>query len=359
MYKNEKINFIYIFIAFLILISGTILVFKTKKKIELDYRSTQIQASQLMYDCELAIRKYIDQNNIEIEIEDINNTGLLGPEWSELTTTPGNVDAKRTSLNPNFAALMVHYFNEIGLKKGDKIAIGSSGSFPGLLLAVLSASQIMELESDIILSFGASMHGATRTNLNISTIIKILKNENLVDYNLLAVSPGGKNDYGVGILEDILYSGTRDTVLELCKEENVEIIDYNDIEKSINRRIELFGDNPSLFINIGGASANLGTSAYTLDFPQGLVVNPPRIPMSKTRGLTYEYANKSIPVLNLLNIRKLANENGLPYDPVPLPKVGLGDVYYKFVYNKTLILITILLSLTVIIFGYFIKKNKK
>lgn len=359
MFKNEKINFIYIIIAFVILLLGSFLVFKTKAKIVNEYNDLQLQASILMENSEKYLTEYIIKNEIEFDVEDINNIGLIGPEWSELTTTPGNIDAKRTSLNPNFAALMIHYFNQAGIESGDTIAIGSSGSFPGLLIAVLSACKVMNIEANIIVSFGSSMHGATRPNLNIATIINLLKKENLLDFNLLAVSPGGKNDYGVGVLEDIFYKDTRKTVLELCAQEKVEIIDFNDIEKSIQARFDLFGADPSMFINIGGASANLGTSAYTLDFPQGLVMVPPRIPMSKTRGLTYEYSSRGIPVINLLNVRKLASENGLPYDPVPLPVAGSGDVYYSFVYNKFLIIITILISLSIIIFGFIKKKTSK
>jgi poly-gamma-glutamate system protein len=356
MFKNEKIDFKYIIIAFIVLLIGVIIVFKSKVKIVNEYSDLQLQASLLMESSEQYLTEYINQNDIMVEKEDINSIGLIGPEWSELTTTPGNIDAKRTSLNPNFAALMVRYFHQAGINAGDTVAIGSSGSFPGLLIAVLSACNVMDIEANIIISFGSSMYGATRPNFNISTIINLLKTEKFIDFNLLAVSPGGKDDYGVGVLEDIFYKDTRKTVLELCSQEDVKIIDFNDIEKSIQKRFELFGENPDMFINIGGASANLGTSAYTLDFPQGLVFEPPRIPMTKTRGLTYEYSSRGVPVLNLLNIRKLASENGLPYDPVPLPKAGSGDVYFSFVYNKIYIIIILLLSLSIIIFGY-VKKN--
>jgi poly-gamma-glutamate system protein len=356
MYKNEKIDYIYIIIAFIILLLGSVLVFKTKIKTVNEYSNLQLQAAIIMEKSETFITEYIIKNEIEFEVEDINNIGLIGPEWSELTTTPGNVDAKRTSLNPNFAALIVHYFIQADIKEGDTIAIGSSGSFPALLIATLSACKVMNIKANIIISFGSSMHGATRPDFNIATIVNILKKEGFFDFNLIAVSPGGKNDYGVGVLEEILYSGTRDTVLTLCTQQNVEIIDFNDIEKSIQRRLELFGVDTSMFVNIGGASANLGTSAYTLDFPQGLVMSAPRIPISKTRGLTYEYATKGIPVLNLLNVRKLASENGLAYDPVPLSKAGEGDVYFTFVYNKILIIFTIFFSILTILFGYISKK---
>ena len=114
----------------------------------------------------------------------------------------------------------------------------------------------------------------------------------------------------------------------------MEFIDYNDLEKSIQRRLELFGEDVDCFVNVGGASANSGTSAYTLDFPNGLVLDPPRIPTTPDRGLMYEYAARGVPVINMLNVRGMAADNGLPYDPVPLPAPGEGGVYYETAYQR-------------------------
>ena len=110
-------------------------------------------------------------------------------------------------------------------------------------------------------------------------------------------------------------------------------VDYNDIEKSIARRLELFGEDVDCFVNVGGASANSGTSAYTLDFPNGLVLDPPKIPTTANRGLMYEYAARGVPVINMLNVRQLAADNGLPYDPVPLTHPGEGGVYCYIAYR--------------------------
>lgn len=47
----------------------------------------------------------------------------------------------------------------------------------------------------------------------------------------------------------------------------------------------------------------MGTSPYTLTFPNGLVLDPPTIPANEDRGLTFEYAARHIPVVHLLNVR--------------------------------------------------------
>ena len=36
----------------------------------------------------------------------------------------------------------------------------------------------------------------------------------------------------------------------------------------------------------------------------------------------------------MLNVRGMAADNGLPYDPVPLPAPGEGGVYYETAYQR-------------------------
>ena len=214
-------------------------------------------------------------------------------------------------------------------------------------MATLCAATELELDVDVIASFGSSMYGATRLELNVCRILRILRENGVIDYELLAVSPGGNNDYG----ESALWPDSRDTIAALAAEEGVEYIDYNDIEKSIARRLELFGEDVDCFVNVGGASANSGTSAYTLDFPNGLVTDPPRIPTTANRGLMYEYAARGIPVINMLNVRQMAADNGLPYDPVPLTQPGEGGVYYHIVYRVWIAALAVALMLAVLVLG--------
>lgn len=314
----------------------------------LPYADVQRAASIRMQQCEALLLDVVQREGILMEEIDLNHTGLIGPEWTPLTTTPGLEDAKRSSLNPNFAALLVRYFQEAGLKAGDTVAVGTSGSFPGLLMATLCAAEEMGLQAKVIASYGASMYGATRLELNICRILRLLKEEGLLHHELLAVSPGGNNDYG----ESALWPDSRDTIAALAALEGVEYIDYNNIEKSIARRLVLYGENVDCFVNVGGASANSGTSAYTLNFPNGLVTDPPTIPTTANRGLMYEYAAKGLPVINMLNVRQLATDNGLPFDPVPLPEPGDGGVYFKTTTPLWPPMLSVALMLAVLVVGW-------
>ena len=205
----------------------------------------------------------------------------------------------------------------------------------------------MDLDVKVILSFCSSMYGATRPELNVYRMMSILEENDLITFDLLAVSPGGTNDYG----ESALWPDSRELIFEMAAETGVEFIDYNDIEKSIARRLELFGEEIDCFVNVGGASANSGTSAYTLDFPMGLVLDPPKIPTTKNRGLMYEYAARGVPVVNMLNMRQMAVDNGLAYDPVPMSEPGEGGVYYDVAYPLWLSVIAAVLMLAVLIVG--------
>ena len=346
-YFRVKIRLPYLLLALAVGVVGFAGTWFGRQKALTPYADVQMAAAQRMQRAEAALKAVIDAENILIEDIDLNATGLIGPEWTPLTTTPGLEDAKRTTLDPNFAALMVKYFSEAGLKAGDRVAVGTSGSFPGLVIATLCAGTEMGLDVDVIASFGSSMYGATRVEFNVCRIMHIMKNEGIVDFDLLALSPGGNNDYG----ESALWLDSRETIAGLAAEYGVEFIDYNDIEKSIARRLEIFGEDVDLFVNVGGASANSGTSAYTLDFPNGLVTDPPRIPTTPNRGLMYEYAARGIPVVNMLNVRQMATDNGIAYDPVPLTQPGEGDVYYSVVYPVWIAAIAALLMLGVLVYG--------
>jgi len=357
MKKPVKIKSFYLYLATIFSLLGLLVLFYTSKTEITPYYNEQLKAAEIMEQSESYLKEIVLERDILIEDDDINKTGLIGPEFSELTTTPGNIEAKRTALNPDFAALLVKYFYEAHLKKGDVIAVGTSGSFPGLVIATLCAAESYGLNTRIIASYGSSMHGGTRPDFNIIDIILLLKKQNLLNFNLLAVSPGGANDYGEGVLEGILYEGTREMLLKKANQTGAEVINISDLGKNIKKRLTLYGENIKLFVNIGGASANCGTSSYTLAFPQGLVLDPPRIPTTANRGLNYEFASKGLPVINLLNVRLLCEENGIKYDPYPLPEIGESSVYYDRNFNFVLLFAIIVITVSILVIGFINTKK--
>jgi len=57
------------------------------------------------------------------------------------------------------------------------------------------------------------------------------------------------------------------------------------------------------------------------------VLNAPAAPSSPTRGVVFEFASRGVPIIHMLHVKGLARDNHLPFDPVPLPPTGEGDVY--------------------------------
>jgi len=71
-----------------------------------------------MKTCLETIKEEQLKRNIPIDKKlDPNQTGIMGEDFTKITTTLGNIDSKITSSNPDFAAQMVKYFKEINFKK--------------------------------------------------------------------------------------------------------------------------------------------------------------------------------------------------------------------------------------------------
>ena len=348
---KSNISIKYLIILLIIITISFFLVEFTKKKEITDYYDIQIEAANIMSRSLQIIRQERESRGITIsEKTDPNKTGIIGEEYTRLTTTLGNLSAKRTSTNPDFAALMVKYFKQAGLVSGDVIAIGSSGSFPGLILATLSACKATGVKPLLIYSIGASEYGATISNFTFIDMLEILNRNNVIHYQLLAVSMGGNNDQA----EAMLYPDSKKLIRDIARNSDVLFIDTENMSENIQKRMELYknaaGDKSiKLFVNIGGASANYGNTTASITYPNGLIKNGPKIPDNPERGLIFEYQSLNIPVVHLLNIRDLALKNGIPVDPTPLPKIGQSQVFFELRYQKWLIVITVIIGIMFLI----------
>ncbi len=254
------------------------------------------------------------------EALDPNRTGLIGPEYSPLFTTLGQLEAKRTTTNPDMAGLVVHLLRRAGVSAGDTIAVGVSASFPALLIATLTAAEAMGVHPLAILSLGASAYGATRPELNLLDIHALLLSEGVVGTAPVAVSLGGAGDVGADF--DPAF---RERLLQQIEMSDVPLIYEPDLRANVARRMAIYLGGPegrvAAFVNIGGADANLGTSPLVLRAEPGLNTEL-ALPPPAQRGVLFEMAARRVPVIHLLNIRGLALRYGLPWDPMPLPEPG-------------------------------------
>jgi poly-gamma-glutamate system protein len=89
----------------------------------------------------------------------------------------------------------------------------------------------------------------------------------------------------------------------------------------------LGGAKPGAVINVGGALIGLGSCRESYELPPGLTMQ--RLPCSAgTPGLAMRLSEQGVPILQVLNIRRLALDLGLPIDPVPLPTPGNNVAIY-------------------------------
>jgi len=284
----------------------------------------QSAAATLMARSLESIRALRQTKGLPIDrVLDPNDTGIIGEEFTPLTTSLGEVEAKRTSANPAFAGVLVKYFDAAGLKRGDVVAVGGSGSFPALLLASLSAARVLELRPIVIYSIGASMYGANLPGFTFVDMLARLRADGLLPFEIAAVSPGGDQDGGAGVLFD--EEGT--ALLSETRRSGVPMVEGATLAARIQRRLRIYdaaaGARPiRCFVNVGGASANFGDIPASLDLRNGLLLRVPRLPSSPTRGLVFEFASRGVPIVHLLHVKGLARDNGLPFDPVPLPPAG-------------------------------------
>jgi poly-gamma-glutamate system protein len=290
-------------------------------------RGEMVRAAELMVRAAAAVRTCRQAGGVPLDpAVDINRTGLIDLETSPITTSLGNLAAKRTSTNPNFAALAVYLFHEAGVKKGDAVAIGASGSFPALMVAALCAAETMGVRPLLISSLGASEWGANNPRFDLVSIERCLGRSGLLSFETLAHSLGGDGDVG----RDMSPEG-RARLAEEAVSSGAPFLDEPDLEKNVGERLALYkraaGEaGVKAFVNIGGGAANLGTDSEILKVSPGLAAFS-RIPPAERRGVIFAMATRGVPVIHLLYVKGLCDRYGLPWDPRPLPSPGEGRLY--------------------------------
>jgi len=270
---------------------------------------------------------------------------------SPITTTLGNLAAKRTSANPNFAGLVVSLLRRAGVDSGDAIAVGASGSFPGLILAVLSAAKAMDLEPLIFASLGASQWGANHPDFHLLHMQVCLQQSGILSFQPIAVSIGGDRDIGRDMPEE-----GRTLLRKDMQESGFPILSEGDLKANVASRMRLYfqkepGDKIKAFVNVGGSWSNLGIDSDILHLKPGLG-KIGRLPPEERRGVLFAMAALDIPVIHMLYIKGLVQSHGLVWDPVPLPRPGEGDIYRKIEENQKSFFVISVVYL--VLFGVFL-----
>lgn len=237
---------------------------------------------------------------------DVNETGLIGVCDSIITTEKGYLPSKRTSLDPNYAAVAVHLLHDVGVGKGSLVACGFSGSYPGLNISVLCAVRALGARAVAISNVGSSAWGANVPEFAWLDMESALVKKKLVPDRSVAAGLGGSR-----------RKLTKENILAMrsvVERSGLPMVQGNTSPLEVRRRMEIYaecaaGQLYTAFVAVGGALSNIGN---------GL-----------SRGIAHEMHDIGVPVVILRNMRRIAGAFGMPWDPSPLPLPGSGAVYFK------------------------------
>ena len=315
-----------------------------------------------------------DHPNFRISKGDIYETGLIGVSTSKITTKQDDGDimlaSKLACSHPNFAAQMVVYLLEAGLKSGDTVAVGMTGSFPGANIAMLSACKALGIKTVSISSIGSSAWGANRLDFTWPHIENYLYKLKLIDSPSIAYSIGGKNDVGIG--QDDGFNIDVNEIKKVANNFDINLIEIPLKEDNLNvkARLDYYKISDvdfAAYINIGGGVASLGYNKELLiqedEIDEIEESNKEQLVGVLNYGLeveeydladwensvAYEFFKKNIPVINIRNIPQLLLETNLYPANVEVKDLE-GDLFtgYKS-YNIYVIIVSLFLSLLVII----------
>jgi poly-gamma-glutamate system protein len=330
---------------------------KSKLDVKQDWYSEKLEAAQLSQRAAEHLKNYRLEKGVFIDvINDPNETALIGQEYTLITTDQGFIDAKLSATNPNFAALIVQLLKDAGLNENDNVAIAFSGSFPGLNVSVIAATETLKLRSIIITSVGASNFGANDPYFTWLDMESELYQSGIFHNKSVAASIGGGNDLGRGLSPE-----GRDLIERAIERNKIKYINEKHLEKNIAKRLEVYEEycegNPiKAYINVGGGIASLGNTANGKIIPSGLTEH---LPMGNfpVHGVMIQMAKKGIPIIHLLNINQLLAEYNLPASPDPLPEPGEGGIFIQKKYNLLITSVSTLILVIVIVVVYLAERK--
>ncbi|MBW1761947.1 MAG: poly-gamma-glutamate system protein [Deltaproteobacteria bacterium] len=299
---------------------------------------------------------------------------LIGEVLSPITSGSGSLVSKQTSVNPNFAAVLVQWLKDLRIKSGDVVAVGVSGSFPSMNIAVYSALHELGVEPIIISSTAASQWGANDPNFTWLDMEAVLRKNEIFPYKSVAASLGGVGDDAIGLtkrgrrmleraierneiplLADIEPEKKKAEIVD--EEEgqpapNLALVDEDRVRERMRVYYEMAGDRAiDAYINVGGGTVSVGTKVGKRKFLPGVNARPPKGIQEMPPSVLGAFLESGVPGIHVTRIIDLAEEYGLEIAPRITPEPGTGDVFQKRQPNRWLagiVMALILLSLFVV-----------
>jgi len=268
-------------------------------------------------------------------VNDPNETGLIGVKVSPTTTSRGSHEQKLRALDPNLSAVFVDMLKRAGVVEGDIVALGLTGSFPLMNAGMVIAVEALGAVPVSIPSVGASMWGANDPNMTWLDMEAALEREGIISHRSVAASLGGSNDMGRGLPPE-----GRALIRDAFERNGVPLIDERSLDESIDRRMEIFhevaaGREYRVYVNVGGGLASLGSSQTGNLIKPGLWRNLPTKNFPR-RGALVRMAEDGVPIIHVPKADDFIERYDLSPEPIPLPAVGTGGIFYRDQYDVPL-----------------------
>lgn len=333
-------------------IAGLVAVERLQYRARQSWHEEKLAAARLAEECMQSIKRERLSRGQTLDPEiDPAGSGMLGNLMTPVTTVAGHMGSKQTSVNPNFAACIVDMLKRAGVKPGDAVAVGYTGSFPAMNTSLLAALKTLDLRPVIIASAGASQFGANDPEFFWIDMERHLFEQKLNPYRSVACSIGGYEDLGLGMTEE-----ARQLVLEGIERNNLALIQADEFAGAIEERMKIYqANNPGMpykaYINVGGGTISVGRSLGKKLYSPGLNLTASAKAM-RIDSVMSRFMREGVPVIHLVNVDELAVKYDLPLAPQTMPMVGEGNIYVNEQYNRWLaggVLLAILLSLRAVI----------
>ena len=330
----------------------------TKLEKETDWYDEKIEASRLAKTAHQYL-KDIRFKNAEFadNINDPNETGLIGQEFSLISTGRGSLAIKASTVNPNFAGMIIQLLKDAGVEKDDYVALCMTGSFPALNISTIAALQTLGAKPIVISSVTASTWGATDPQFTWLDMETALYEKGIFKSKSIAASIGGNGDIGRALSEE-----GRTLALRAISRNKLSVVGVDSLEDNIINRVKYFQEASlskpiGLFINIGGGVASIGSKRNGLAIATGLNEDVKLVDFPDKKGVMFQMAQMKIPIIHLLRLSTLMNQYKLPYEPIPIPEIGEGPLYKTLKYN--LLIVGGCLLVLVVLIGAIVMQDKK
>ncbi len=267
------------------------------------FAEDKLAANQHAQLCRYKIREVRKSQGLKVNtLFDPTKSGLIGTAMTSLTSKPANLEAKQLSLHPQFPSAVVQMLRDAGVRNGNTVAVGWTGSFPALNIALSSAIESMELNPIAVASVTASQYGANESELTWLDMESSLHEAGLIGFRSCASTIGGPSDCGRGMSDE-----SRTLAIAAMKRNGVSQIKAKHLSQSIERRMRTVNraakDRPiAAYINVGGGVASSGGSDCVFQSGLNLKIDADEAPDC----IMQRFAANGTPVIHLARPRTLA-----------------------------------------------------